>query len=148
MRRAPSDPALILAMRHDKAPWRTLAAGTAELGRGSLVETRKEPPMSPLAVALLWIVIAVTVLAALVYALAGRRRAVPTPVELTYEQGTSADPALAAFASADGGEPPTEDAIAQARLGGSRGAPELGAAPLAPQAREQTPRRIDDGHVA
>jgi hypothetical protein len=105
--------------------------------------------MSPFATTLLWIAAVVIVLAAMIYGLFGRRwrRANPTPAELTYAQGSSADPALATFAGA-GGEPPTEDAIAQARLGGTRGAPQLRPAPLAPQARENTPQHIDDGHVA
>jgi hypothetical protein len=103
--------------------------------------------MDPFAANLLWIAIAVIVLVVLVYALYGPRRALPRPATPADQPETSADPALAAFAGADG-EPPTEDAIAQARLGGTRGAPELGAAPLAPQAAEQTPRRFDDGHVA
>jgi hypothetical protein len=105
--------------------------------------------MTPFSTTLLWIAAAAIALAALVYVLFGRRsrRAAPTPAEVTYAQGISADPALAAFASADG-EPPTEDAIAQARLGGTRGAPALRPAPLTPQVRENMPQHIDDGHVA
>jgi hypothetical protein len=104
--------------------------------------------MSPFATTLLWIAGVAIVLAAVIYALFGRRRRpAPAPAELTYAQGSAADPALAAFAGADG-EPPTEDAIAQARLGGTRGAAQLRPAPLTPQVRENTPRHIDDGHVA
>src|SRR3954468_4764015 len=57
------------------------------------------------------------------------------------------DPARALFAAA-GDEPPTEDQIAQARLGGPRGDPKLGAAKMVRQAAENTPKHIDDGHVA
>jgi hypothetical protein len=105
--------------------------------------------MSPFATNLVWIAVAAIVVAALAYWLFGRRRrpAAPAPAELTYAQGSSADPALAAFAGARD-EPPTEDEIARARLGGVRGAAGLGEAPLPPQAREQIPRKIDDGHVA
>src|SRR4051812_28530723 len=104
--------------------------------------------MSPFATELVWIGAAAIALAALLYILFGRRwrSAKPTPAQLTYAQGNSADPALATFAGADR-EPPTEDDIARARLGGTRGARELGEAPLVPQARQQTPRKIDDGHV-
>jgi hypothetical protein len=103
--------------------------------------------MSPFATNLVWIAIAAVVVVGLAYLAFGRRRRTVPPPELPYAQGSAADPAVAAFARA-GAEPPTEDEIARARLGGTRGAPELGEAPLAPQAREQTPRKIDDGHVA
>jgi hypothetical protein len=55
------------------------------------------------------------------------------------------DPAAALFAN---GNRPTEDEIAQARLGGTRGARELGAAPLVRQLAENTPPPVDLGHVA
>ena len=42
----------------------------------------------------------------------------------------------------------TEDDIAQARLGGPRGAPELKPAPMTPQRRKKTPRTLDPGHTA
>ena len=104
--------------------------------------------MGTLTTSLIWIPVA-AIIAAIAYALFVRRRPnAPPPGELTYAPGSAADPARDAFAAAADGEPPTEDQIARARLGGSRGAPELGQAPLAPQAREQTPRKIDDGHVA
>jgi hypothetical protein len=105
--------------------------------------------MSPFANTLLWIAVGAIAAAVLVYVLLGRRSrpAASVPPEWTGAQGTSADPAIAAFANA-GNERPTGDQIARARLGGTRGAPELGQAPLVPQAREQTPRNIDDGHVA
>ena len=97
----------------------------------------------------IWTAIAVIIAAGLLYALFGRkRRKAAPPGELTYAPGSAADPARDVFAASSGGEPPTEDQIARARLGGTRGAPELGQAPLAPQAREQTPRKVDDGHVA
>ena len=92
---------------------------------------------------------AVLVLAGLAYLLSGRRPrpvAVP-PIEPDLVPGSPADPARALFAAADG-EPPTEDAIAQARLGGPRGAPQLGAAPMVRQQRDNIPHPIDDGHVA
>ena len=47
-----------------------------------------------------------------------------------------------------GGDRPTEDDIAQARLGGSRGAPELKPAPMTPQRRKKTPTPSDPGHTA
>ena len=47
-----------------------------------------------------------------------------------------------------GGDRPTEDDIAQARLGGPRGAPELKPAPMTPQRRKKTPRTLDPGHTA
>lgn len=105
--------------------------------------------MSPFATTLLWVTVAAIAMLAVAYLVLGRprRSATVTPAELTYAHGTSADPALAAFADA-GDERPTEDDIARARLGGPRGAPELGEAPLVPQAREQIPRKIDGGHVA
>jgi hypothetical protein len=94
------------------------------------------------------VAIAIVVVASAIYTLVGRKRKAAPPSELTYAPGTAADPARDAFAAAADGEPPTEDQIARARLGGPRGAPELGQAPLAPQAREQMPRKVDDGHVA
>ncbi len=100
------------------------------------------------ATTLIWIAIVAIVVAGLAYALFGRKREIEPPAELTYAPGSAADPARDAFAASADGEPPTEDQIARARLGGPRGAPELGQAPLAPQAREQTPRKVDDGHVA
>jgi hypothetical protein len=51
-------------------------------------------------------------------------------------------------AAAISGERPTEDDIAQARLGGPRGARELGAAPLVPQQAENMPPPVGGGHVA
>jgi len=43
---------------------------------------------------------------------------------------------------------PTEDDLAQARLGGPRGAPELAPAKMTPQRRKKTPDNIDPGHTA
>lgn len=103
--------------------------------------------MTDLEAKLMWIGLAVILAVVLLYALSGRRRKAAPPAELAYAPGSAADPARDAFAAA-GDERPTEDQIARARLGGPRGAPELGQAPLAPQAREQMPRKIDDGHVA
>jgi hypothetical protein len=107
--------------------------------------------MGPLATNLIWLAVVAVVVIGLLYLFVGRRRVTAAPRELTYAQydnpGTAADPASRAFAAA-GDEPPTEDDIARARLGGMRGAPQLGEAPMAPQAREQTPHKIDDGHVA
>jgi hypothetical protein len=42
----------------------------------------------------------------------------------------------------------TEDEIARRNLGGTRGAPELGEAPLVPQQAENTPRKVEPGHTA
>jgi hypothetical protein len=88
-----------------------------------------------------WIAAVAVMAALIIYGLSRRRR--PPPRELPQVP----DPAASAFASA-GDEPPTEDDIARARLGGPRGAPQLGEAPMPRQAREQTPRTIDDGHTA
>jgi hypothetical protein len=55
------------------------------------------------------------------------------------------DPAASLFAN---GNRPTEDDIAQARLGGSRGAIQLGAAPMVRQVAENTLPPADPGHVA
>jgi hypothetical protein len=103
--------------------------------------------MGALTTWLIWIPI-VAIIVAIAYALFARGRPGAMPAELTYAPGSAADPARDVFAAASDGEPPTEDQIARARLGGPRGAPELGQAPLAPQAREQMPRKMDDGHVA
>jgi hypothetical protein len=45
-------------------------------------------------------------------------------------------------------ERPTEDDIAQARLGGPKGSPELPPAPLTRQEKEQTLPNDEPGHVA
>jgi hypothetical protein len=42
----------------------------------------------------------------------------------------------------------TEDEMARARLGGTRGAPELGEAPMVPQQGKNTPRNYEPGHTA
>lgn len=48
-----------------------------------------------------------------------------------------------------GGDRPTEDDIAQARLGGPRGAPELKPAEMTPQRKKkETPDEFDPGHTA
>jgi hypothetical protein len=47
-----------------------------------------------------------------------------------------------------GGDRPTEDDIAQARLGGPRGSPELKPATMTPQRRKKTPTEFDPGHTA
>ena len=44
--------------------------------------------------------------------------------------------------------PPSEDDIAQARLGGQRGAPELAPAKMTPQREKKTPDASDPGHTA
>jgi hypothetical protein len=107
--------------------------------------------MTELEAKLAGIALIAVIAAAMIYTLFGRKRRHVPPSELTYAPtygpGDAADPARDAFA-ASGDEPPTEDQIARARLGGPRGAPELGQAPLPRQAREQIPRKIDDGHVA
>jgi hypothetical protein len=97
------------------------------------------------------IVLVAVIVAAMAYTLFGRKRQAAAPDELTSARdpipGSAADPARDAFA-ASGDEPPTEDQLARARLGGPRGAPQLGQAPLPRQARQQLPGDIDDGHVA
>jgi hypothetical protein len=47
-----------------------------------------------------------------------------------------------------GADRPTEDDIAQARLGGPRGAPELKPATMTPQRRKKTPTILDPGQTA
>jgi hypothetical protein len=42
----------------------------------------------------------------------------------------------------------TEDQLALAALGGPRGAPQLGEAPMVPQQAKNTPREFDPGHTA
>jgi hypothetical protein len=46
-----------------------------------------------------------------------------------------------------GGDRPTEDDIAQAKLGGPRGAPELAPAKMTPQRKKKTPDDLDPGHT-
>jgi hypothetical protein len=107
--------------------------------------------MSELEAKLAGIALIAVIVAAMAHTIFARKRRPAPPSELTYAPdyapGSSADPARDAFAAA-GDEPPTEDQIARARLGGPRGAPQLGQAPLPRQAREQIPGKIDDGHVA
>ena len=43
---------------------------------------------------------------------------------------------------------PTEDDLAQANLGGPRGAPELKPAKMTPQRKKKTPSEFDPGHTA
>ena len=43
---------------------------------------------------------------------------------------------------------PSEDDIAQARLGGPRGASELAPARMTPQRKKKTPSDFDPGHTA
>jgi len=43
---------------------------------------------------------------------------------------------------------PTEDDLAQARLGGPRGAPELAPAKVTPRRRKKSPDNVDPGHTA
>ena len=42
----------------------------------------------------------------------------------------------------------TEDEIAQEKLGGVKGSPDLPPAPMTPQQRKNTPRNNDPGHTA
>ena len=91
---------------------------------------------------MLWLVLALIALGLLLYFF--RRRTTPAPIDLPMP---AEDPARALFAAA-GDEAPTEDQIAQARLGGVRGDPKLGRAEMSGRAKEQTPKHIDDGHVA
>jgi hypothetical protein len=92
---------------------------------------------------LLGLLVALAALVAIIYIL--RRKSSPTPVH--WPDTIEPDPARALFAAA-GDEPPTEDQIAQARLGGVRGNPKLGAAQIKGHAAQQVPKHIDDGHVA
>lgn len=46
------------------------------------------------------------------------------------------------------GERPTEDDVARATLGGTRGNAQLGAAPMTPQREKKTPAHYEPGHVA
>lgn len=101
--------------------------------------------MSPFADTFLWIAVGTVAVVLLMWLLFGRRSRPVASTGMAATQRTAADPAVAAFA---GDARPTEDDIARARLGGPRGAAQLGEAPLVPQARQQTPRNIDDGHVA
>jgi len=50
--------------------------------------------------------------------------------------------------SEPGGARPTEDDLAQAHLGGPRGAPELPPAKMTPQRKKKTPNNLDPGHAA
>ena len=84
--------------------------------------------------------------AALLYLARGLSSAAPTAKSDPMPEPLQDDPARALFTP--GGEPPTEDQIAQARLGGPRGSQKLGSAPMTRQAGENTPPVIDDGHVA
>jgi len=43
---------------------------------------------------------------------------------------------------------PSEDDLAQAHLGGPRGAPELAPAKMTPQRKKKTPGNSDPGHTA
>jgi hypothetical protein len=43
---------------------------------------------------------------------------------------------------------PSEDDLAQAELGGPRGAPELAPAKMTPQRKKKTPKDFDPGHTA
>jgi hypothetical protein len=47
-----------------------------------------------------------------------------------------------------GDDRPTEDDIAQARLGGPRGSPDLPPAKMTPQRKKKTPDAPDPGHTA
>ncbi len=92
---------------------------------------------------MLWLLAALVVLGVIMYVLRSRTMSsAPDEVPVSPD-----DPARALFAAA-GDEPPTEDQIAQARLGGVRGNPKLGAAQMKGKAAEQTPKHIDEGHVA
>ena len=93
---------------------------------------------------MLWLLAALVVLGVIMYVLRSRTNSASAPNDLP---AWPDDPARALFATA-GDEPPNEDQIAQARLGGVRGNPKLGAAQMKGQAAEQTPKHIDEGHVA
>ncbi len=44
--------------------------------------------------------------------------------------------------------PKTEDDIAQGKLGGVKGSPDLPSAPMTPQQEKNTPKPLDPGHTA
>ena len=92
----------------------------------------------------LWLLGALVVLGVIMYMLRSRTNSTSAPNDVPILPD---DPAQALFDAA-GDEPPTEDQIAQARLGGVRGDPKLGAAQMKGQRAEQTPKHIDEGHVA
>ncbi len=73
-----------------------------------------------------------------------RRRGPSVPSQPLYPPPRAADPAAPLFAN---GNRPTEDDIAQARLGGTRGSAQLGAAPMVRQVAENTLPPADPGHV-
>ncbi len=52
------------------------------------------------------------------------------------------------YGNEPGGDRPTEDDIAQFKLGGPRGAPELKPAKMMPQRKKKTPNDVDPGHTA
>jgi hypothetical protein len=66
-----------------------------------------------------------------------------------YREGARQERAeeLAPSIAPDGGRR-TEDEIARERLGGTRGARELGEAPMVPQQGKNTPRNYEPGHTA
>ena len=87
-------------------------------------------------------IVLIVVLAAIVVgALLTRKPRAAAPQPSTE---TDADPAAALFSN---GNRPTEDDISQARLGGTRGTPQLPDAPLVPQVKENTLPPVDPGQA-
>lgn len=73
-----------------------------------------------------------------------RHRSQYAPSQRRPPPAAEVDPAASLFAD---GNRPTEDDIAQARLGGTRGSAQLGAAPMVRQVAENTLPPADPGHV-
>ena len=87
------------------------------------------------------VVLVLLALAALVF----KWRRAPQYGPLSPPLTLAEDPAADLFTWREG-ERPTEDDIAQARLGGPRGARELKPAPMVPQVEKNTSFPIDPGH--
>lgn len=93
------------------------------------------------------------IIVALIMAITFRRRtraASPPPVFPSEEERAVAmsGQGEAPYVMPRNGERPTEDDIARATLGGTRGAAQLDAAPMTPQRDKKTPTRNEPGHVA
>ena len=100
--------------------------------------------------ALIAVILAAALLLAGIRWIRGSRRHNPGQIQppIVRRDSELDDRVRALFAAAAAaGDRPSEDDIAQARLGGPRGAPQLGAAPMVRQQAENTPWPIDSGHV-
>jgi hypothetical protein len=98
------------------------------------------------------IVAPIVLLAALIYGTMVWRRSRPGAVAPELRDDASPErnvtPAVSHPAPSRTAERVTEDEQARAALGGTRGAPELGEAPLVPQQEKKMPRNVEPGHVA